>query len=104
MIIIIIVFMIIISDRHHQVGDVDADHGFWGRPEDMNMGRSAHTIIITTENKYKYKSICSHRPHLYMINILTQMIRPAQSIGPGNPGSDLARCSFIKQALVGFKR
>jgi len=37
-----------------QVGDVDADHGFWGRPEDMNMAR------------------------------------PAQSISPSNPGSDLS--------------
>jgi len=52
-----------------QIGDVDADHGFWGRPEDMNMGR------------------------------------PAQSIGPGNPGSDLASdyASTLAAASVLFK-
>merc|ERR1711872_287924 len=52
-----------------QVGDVDADHGFWGRPEDMNMAR------------------------------------PAQSIGPGNPGSDLASdyASALASAYLLFK-
>ena len=37
------------EEDYHQVGDVDADHGFWGRPEDMNMARSA-PITTLCEN------------------------------------------------------
>ena len=70
------------SPRRHEYGKVSSP-----RNTNINTNRYVHTV-----------------PTLYMINFLTQMIRPAQSIGPGNPGSDLARCSFIKQALVGFKR
>merc|ERR1719283_413932 len=52
-----------------QVGDVNADHGFWGRPEDMDM------------------------------------YRPAQSISPSNPGSDLASdyASAMASAAMVFR-
>jgi hypothetical protein len=30
-----------------QVGDGHADHGFWGRPEDMHMGRPAYKVTTS---------------------------------------------------------
>ena len=32
---------------HLQVGDGDADHAYWGRPEDMKMHRPAYKITAS---------------------------------------------------------
>ena len=71
---------------------MDADHGFWGRPEDMNMAR--YVIIITVVKMFAKIIITILEMVVKMskiLTVLTMMSRPAQSIGPGNPGSDLAR-------------
>ena len=79
------------EEDYHQVGDVDADHGFWGRPEDMNMARSAPT-----------SSLPHHVNMVAKITILTPdhtdqactVHRPRQSwLRSGKVGLHLKLCS-----------
>ena len=63
------------EEDYHQVGDVDADHGFWGRPEDMNMARSASAPASSLPPLWKWLPRSPPRPPQIIITIVKMVAK-----------------------------
>jgi hypothetical protein len=60
------------NELYGQVGDGDADHAYWGRPEDMTMARPAYKIDTSRPGNLPAKLLSQHSSHILYSQLILQ--------------------------------
>ena len=47
MMVVVVIVILVMMSVTHQVGNVDLDHAYWGRPEDMTMNRPVYKLTTS---------------------------------------------------------